>query len=58
MNEWVWSVGGMILIGGNFSALEKNLSQCNFVYNKLHMEWQGMEPRPQLLQTGNKLPEP
>jgi len=51
-----WSVGGMILIGGNFSTQEKNLSQCKFVYNKLHVDWQGTEPRPQLLQAGNKLP--
>jgi hypothetical protein len=60
MNKWVWSVGGMMMMVGewNFSTLEKNLSQCNFVHNKLHMDWQGTEPRPLLLQAGNKLPEP
>jgi hypothetical protein len=53
MNECEWSVGGMILTGktegldrsvggmiltGKSDVLYRNLSQCQFVYNKTHID--------------------
>jgi hypothetical protein len=37
---------------------EKNLSQCNFVHHKAHMESPGREPWPPLSEVGNQPPEP
>ena len=36
--------------------LEKNVCQCHFVYNQCHMEWPGIEPKPNLLGHGLALP--
>jgi hypothetical protein len=38
VNECWWNDTDL---GGDFNTFEKNLSQRNFVHNKLHMDWQG-----------------
>jgi len=42
MNEWVWSIVGMVLTG-NTKFLQKNLSQCHFVYHKSNIHLPGIE---------------
>jgi hypothetical protein len=38
MNEWVWSIDGMILTGED--------QKCHFLHHKFHMDWSGTEPEP------------
>jgi len=40
----LWSIGGMILTGGNRSTGGKNLTQCHFVHHKYQTDWPGIEP--------------
>ena len=57
MNEWVWSVGGMVLTGTTRSHIEL-LSQCHFVHHISRMYWTKTEPGPSLWQAGDLPPEP
>jgi hypothetical protein len=41
---------------GNWQG--KNLPQCDFVHNKLHMYWPGIEPGPPRWEAGDLPPEP
>jgi hypothetical protein len=44
MNEWVWSIGGMVVTGEN--SVEINLSQYRSVDHKSHVDWLGIESGP------------
>jgi len=44
MNEWVWSIGRIMLTGKNQNT-EKNLAQCHSVHHKSHTDWSTSEPR-------------
>lgn len=44
MNEWPWSIDGMILTVDNRTTFMKNLSQYNSAHHKSYIDWPGMEP--------------
>jgi len=56
MNEWLWSIGGMVLTGETRN--HKELSQCHFVHHKAHLHFTKTESRPSRWQTGDWPPEP
>jgi len=39
MNEWVCSIGKIILTGKKSEHSEKNLAQCHSVHHKSHTDW-------------------
>ena len=48
VNEWVWSIGGMVLTRENTSTEGKKPLECHFVYHKLHKDQLGKELGPPL----------
>ena len=42
LRSWVWSIGGMILIGENVP--EVSLFQCHFIRQKSQVDWPGIDP--------------
>jgi hypothetical protein len=45
MNEWMWSIGGMMPTG-KLKYSKKNLNQCHSVHHKSHMDWPETGPGP------------
>jgi len=41
VGEQIWSVGGMLMTGENWSTWIRNLPQCHFVHQEFHMDWNG-----------------
>ena len=41
VGEQVWSIGGMLVTGENWSTWIRNQSQCHSVYQEFHMDWNG-----------------
>ena len=54
MNEWVWSIGGMILTGETEVLGEKRI-KGPFCPPQIHMDWPGSERGPLRRDAGDHL---
>jgi hypothetical protein len=44
IHEWIWGSGEMVVTRENWRTQRKNLSQCQYVHHKSHIDWPGREP--------------